>query len=126
IMVVSQGEPYSPKPPPWAGGSTVYGVQSVILLKGLLADCCPVLGLVARANHQQFRAWSGRLRDRLSAPRERKLLGSLSFCVVNRGVLQFTPQRFVKAGGYELASNNWAAASNTGCYGDDSLLPKFA
>src|SRR5262249_57026985 len=83
IMVVSQGEPYSPKPPPWAGGSTVYGVQSVILLKGLLADCCPVLGLVARANHQQFRAWSGRLRDRLSAPRERKLLGSLSFCVVN-------------------------------------------
>jgi hypothetical protein len=34
-------------------------------------------------------------------------------------------QRFVKAGCYELASNNWPTASEARCYGDDSLLTKF-
>ena len=34
-----------------------------------------------------------------------------SFRVVNRGLLQFTPERFIKAGCYELTSHNWSTAS---------------
>jgi hypothetical protein len=48
-----------------------------------------------------------------------------SFGIVHRGLLQFVPQCFVKAGCYELASNGWSAASEARCYGDDSLLTKF-
>jgi hypothetical protein len=63
------------------------------------------------------KAWS-----RLALIAGRHQCGSLN--IVHRGLLQFTPQRFVKVGCYELASNNRSAASEARRNGDDSLLAK--